>query len=223
MNETAPTAGRDGPLAAVILAAGRSSRMGRMKALLPLSGSTVLGLAIRACRDGGFGPIHVVVGHRAAEVAPAAGAGVKIVENSRYDEGQLTSLQAGIRSLPANVAGALVSPVDHPLVTGRETALLAAAFRGERERRRIFVPFFAGREGRPYLVDRALFPLFLELPAGAPGRRVVWDHPDWVRPVDVESDAVLIDIDTPGDYERVRARLSSPPPPPQTPGALDPS
>ena len=76
------------------------------------------------------------------------------------------------------------------------------------------------KEGRPYLIDRSLFLLYDDLPDGAPGRRVVWDHPELIREVPVESDAVLLDLDTPEDYERMRARFDSPPLPPGT-GGLD--
>ncbi|RPJ45469.1 MAG: hypothetical protein EHM19_05345, partial [Candidatus Latescibacterota bacterium] len=111
------------PIAAIILAAGASSRMGRPKALLPLGGRTCLERVIGTCRGAGLSPIHVVVGSRGgllaaacASESPGAHPRATAVWNDRFPEGQVTSLQAGIRSLPPNTAGALLFAVDHPLV-----------------------------------------------------------------------------------------------------------
>ena len=200
---------RAGPLCAVILAAGYSSRMeGRLKALLPLGGMTCMERVLAACRDGGFSPLHLVVGHRGEEIAAAApGPDVRIVPNPKYSEGQLSSLQAGLRSLPDSAVAVLVSPIDYPLVTGDVTKRLAEAFRIEREGKRIFVPTFRGERGRPYLIEKSVVDLFLRLPPGTPGRSVVWENPDSVREVPVETDAILIDLDTPEEYAAILRRL----------------
>ena len=198
-----------GPLCAVILAAGYSSRMeGRLKALLPLGGMTCMERVLAACRDGGFSPLHLVTGHRGEEIAAAAsGDDVRIIPNPEYSEGQLSSLQAGLRSIPDSTTAVLVSPIDYPLVTGDVTKRLVEAFHTEREGKRIFVPTFRGEGGRPYLIERSVVDLFLRLPPGTPARSVVWENPGSVREVPVETDAIRIDLDTPDDYTAILRRL----------------
>lgn len=196
---------RSGAVGAVILAAGYASRIGRPKALLPLGDGTVLGLVIRACRDGGVAPIHIVTGHRAPLLeAEARGTGITTVRNERYPDGQLTSLQAGLRSLPTDLAAILLFPVDYPLVTERVPRRLVRAFREERKGARIFIPTFEGRRGRPYLVDRSLVPEYLALGAGRAGREVIAARPERVREVPLPEKGVLLDLDTPDAYVRIR-------------------
>ncbi len=202
---------RGEPVAGVILAAGRSSRIGRPKALLPLPGGTVISRLIGAFRAAGIAPIHVVVGYRGRETAAALAAHddtacVRIVWNDLHPLGQTTSLQAGIRSLPTGVAAALLSPVDYPLVTAGTITLLLHAFRSDRAGT-IFLPACRGRRGHPFLVSTARFPDFLDLAPGEPGRDVVHARPDEVRIVDVDSDSIHVDIDEPADYRSVRAAL----------------
>ncbi|MFH1279763.1 MAG: nucleotidyltransferase family protein [Candidatus Eisenbacteria bacterium] len=199
---------RTGPVAAVILAAGYASRIGRPKALLPLGEDTVLGRVIRTCREGGASPIHVVTGHRAAPVESAVrDSGVTLVRNTRYPEGQLSSLQAGFRSLPGGLAAVLPCPVDYPLITGAVPRLLIRAFREEREGARIFVPTFQGRRGHPYLVEAALTAEYLALGEGRTGRDVIRADPGRVREVPVPEEGILHDLDTPDDYVRIRRIL----------------
>lgn len=194
-------------MAGVILAAGRSSRMGRPKALLPLPEGDVITRLVCAYRESGIAPIHVVVGHRGGEIAASiAELPVRVVWNDRHPLGQTTSLQAGLRSLPEGLSGALLSPVDYPLVTPGEIIPLLEAFHEQRDAT-IFLPVHRGRRGHPFLVAAQCFKAFLDLPDGEPGKGVVRALSDQVREVEVPSDAVLLDIDTPRDYQTVLSRL----------------
>jgi CTP:molybdopterin cytidylyltransferase MocA len=199
---------RDGPVGAVVLAAGYSSRIGRPKPLLPLPGGTVLSRVIGTCREAGLDPIRVVVGHRGGEIASHIGrAPVGIVWNDRYPDGQTSSLQAGFRALPPTTGGAvLLYPVDYPAVDSGVIRALVAAYRAEGTAH-IYLPTFEGQRGHPFLIDLSIRGEFLALPPGTPGRSVVRRDPARVHEVPVGTDAVLHDLDSPGDYARLRARL----------------
>lgn len=209
MTETQPF--RQGSVAAIVLTAGYSSRIGRPKALLPLGNTTCLDRVIDACAKAGLAPVHVVVGHRGGEIAAAARRrGAAIVWNDRYPEGQLTSLQAGLRSLPGDVRAAVLIPVDLALVRSSTIRSLLFAYHEEGEGRTIFIPTFEGTGGRPYLVDRSVVPELLPLPSGAMGRTVLLRDPGRVREVPVDDDGILFDLDTPDDYlvflQKIRSR-----------------
>ena len=142
---------------ALILAGGRSSRTGRPKALLPFPGGTCLERVIDACRGGGVSAVRLVVGCRGGVIAASvAGRPVDIVWNDRWPEGQLSSLQAGLRSLPAGVKAILACTVDYPLVTASVPAGLVDAWRTERSGGKMFIPVCGGTRGRPYLFDASL-------------------------------------------------------------------
>jgi molybdenum cofactor cytidylyltransferase len=167
-----------------------------------------------ACAGAGLAPVHVVVGHRGGEIAAAAHRrGAAIVWNDRYPEGQLTSLQAGLRSLPSAARAAVLIPVDLALVRPSTIRSLLFAYHEEGEGRTVFVPTFKGAGGRPYLVNMSILPELLSLPSGAMGRTVLLRDPQRVREVPVDDDGILFDLDTPDDYllflEKIRARRES--------------
>ncbi|MFH1681542.1 MAG: nucleotidyltransferase family protein [Candidatus Eisenbacteria bacterium] len=196
---------------AIVLAAGYSSRIGRPKALLPLGRTTCLSFVLAACGEAGLRRVHVVVGHRGGEIAAAvARAGAEVVWNDRFPEGQLASLQAGIRSLPGDLAAALLLPVDHPLVRSSTIRRLIQAFQEETKGRTVFLPTLGGEDGRPYLVCSSILPEFLSLPSGALGRTVIRRDPARVREVPVDDEGVRFDLDTPDDYVLLRAKLRPP-------------
>jgi CTP:molybdopterin cytidylyltransferase MocA len=191
----------------VILAAGASSRMGRPKALLELGGTTVLSRAIAACRHGGAdGPVVVVAEGAAAIEAHARELGADVAVNPHPERGQLSSLQAGLARLPQGADAFLLFPVDYALVEADDVRRLLAAFAARPAGGRILTPTFAGRRGHPVVIDAALAPAFLALGEGATARDVIGAHER--VPVEMAADRVLHDMDTPADYERMRARLS---------------
>src|SRR5512140_3346272 len=118
-SRTSAPAGRAGRTAAVILAAGESSRMGSPKALLAWRGTTFLEYLARLFADAALDPLIVVLGHEAPRIHRSVKLPqrTRVVINSQYREGQLSSLQAGIRALAGDALdGMLVNPVDHPAV-----------------------------------------------------------------------------------------------------------
>jgi putative nucleotidyltransferase with HDIG domain len=195
-----------GPVAALILAAGFSSRMGALKPLLPLGSGTVLAHVAATLRRGGVEDIVVVTGHRAEVIAAEAEKlGIRAVHNPNFASGMMTSVQAGITALAPEVRGTLLLPVDVPLVRPATIArLLAEAATGAPL---ILHPTFAGETGHPPYIGRALFAEIL----AAHGRLcdVFAEHAQRARRVPVFDEGCLTDMDTPVDYAVLRHRLSS--------------
>lgn len=196
---------------AVVLAAGASSRMGQPKALLDLGGASCVERVLAACRDGGAAAAILVTspGGEAIRARAAAVAELPLVGavNEHPERGMLSSLQAGLRALPADAAGFLLFPVDFPIVPAAEVARLMAAFAGRPAGRRIFMPSFDHRRGHPVLVDAGLAPAFLALPDGASARVVMAAHESEIAYVPAADDRVLLDMDTPEDYQRCLDRF----------------
>src|ERR1700720_3324918 len=114
-------------IAAIVLAAGKSERMGRPKALLPFRGSTFLESILNAIARSSIQHTVVVVGHHRVEIE-AQIASPRTVFNPDYEQGMITSFQAGIRALPSDASGAVLFLVDHPLVEPSTIDLLIAGF-----------------------------------------------------------------------------------------------
>lgn len=191
-------------VAAIVLAAGQSRRMGRAKQLLSWGDTTILGRTLEQLQLSYLADLLVVTGHRATGVGAVAGAyGVRSVFNPHYATGEmLSSLQVGLRQLPASVGAVLVVLADQPLVTTVVYDRLLAAYGAGCGK--IIVPTYEGRRGNPVLFDGVYWPDLLALPAGARPRDVLQKYRADVYLLDVGSEAVLIDIDRPGVYERWR-------------------
>src|SRR5580704_14967894 len=144
-------------LAAAILAAGESKRMGQPKALVPFQGSTFVEHLIAATRHARVGITRVVLGAGAEGIR----ARLKIdpswvVVNADWPNGQLSSIHAALRSLPAGATeGILICPVDHPLVSAHLVTALITAF--EAGGKMIVLPRFRGRRGHPVIFRSALY------------------------------------------------------------------
>ncbi|HUE96024.1 MAG TPA: nucleotidyltransferase family protein [Longimicrobiaceae bacterium] len=192
-------------IAGVVLAAGRSSRMGSPKALLELSGRSFLDRIVAAFREGGCDPVIVVSGPDtlpgATEVRERAlAAGARIAMNPDPGSEQIESLRVALRSLTGPVDGAIVSPVDSPRVDAATVAALIAAAHGGAP---VAVPTVEGRRGHPILFGAAVLPeLFEPLPEGA--RTILRRHEERLVEVPVENRDVLLDIDTPEQYRRLK-------------------
>lgn len=195
-------------LAAVIPAAGLSSRMGELKPLLPLGQSTVLQQTVTSCLRAGIRTVIVVLGHRHQELSRLlAGWSVQIVINPDYRTGMFSSVVAGLNDLPATVAGCFLLPGDVPLVQPTTFALLADAWQSSGAS--LIRPVCAGRQGHPPLIAARLFPGILAWQQ-AGGLRACLQHlaADSVM-VEVADQGILLDADTPEDYRRLIACLQS--------------
>jgi molybdenum cofactor cytidylyltransferase len=189
--------------AGLILAAGESRRMGTPKALLRYRGEsfldTLIGLFEKRCA-----PVIVVLGAAAEQVRAATSRAAAFVENAGWERGQTSSMQCGLRAMPAAADGVLFTLVDHPAVR-METinALLDASGRAL-----LRVPRCQGRNGHPIWFSRGLIAEFLALPESGAARDVVRAHVQETEFVEVDDPGVLADIDDPAAY---RALLEAEP------------
>jgi molybdenum cofactor cytidylyltransferase len=192
-------------VAALILAAGRSSRMGEMNKLLAeIDGKPMVARIADAALASEAQPVIVVTGHEAEKIREAlAGRGLRFVHNPDHAEGLSTSLRAGIGALPESADAAVVCLGDMPDITPSQIDKLIAAF-DPGEGRTICVPIFAGKRGNPVRWGAEYFPQMCELMGDAGAKHLIGEHADAVCEVAMPDDASLRDIDTPEELERRR-------------------
>jgi putative nucleotidyltransferase with HDIG domain len=189
-------------LAALILAAGYSSRMGQFKPLLPLDGRSVIESAIDTFRSAGINRISVVTGHEAALLQPLLkGLGIPTVHNPDYASGMYSSVQAGIKSLSEDVDACFLLPADIPLV--RPATVKTIIGRYESRRPAIIYPAFRGQHGHPPLIARSLFAEILAGDGAGGLRALLQRHDEEASEIDVFDEGVLLDMDAPEDYARL--------------------
>lgn len=196
-------------IAAIILAAGESRRMGSPKARLPFperdgTESTFLDHLLRVFAESRAEPVIVVLGHDAETLASDFRFGsARVVVNPDYRTGMLSSIQAGVRALAADrVDGALVLPVDHPDVDPAVVDTLIHRF--EKTPSPVALPVYQGRRGHPVLFSADVFAELLAAPESVGARQVVWDHQEDLLEVEVSDAGVTVDIDTASDYRAFR-------------------
>lgn len=185
----------------IVLAAGRSERMGREKALLEAGGESFLARTVTCLREGGCDRILVVVRAGAPRLEEAVeSAGARVVRNDARRSQQIDSIRLGLHAAPSVSTAAIILPVDHPLIQPTTVARLIATHRAHPAA--IVRPLLSGRPGHPTLFSRSVWPALSdpELPRGAES---VVESPD-VERIDIEVDdaGILADIDTPEAYER---------------------
>jgi molybdenum cofactor cytidylyltransferase len=193
-------------IAAVVLAAGESSRMGRPKALLPIDGVRFIEKIVSSLQSTKVGKILVVLGHNAEEMRQKiADLPVLIVVNNEYKKGQLSSLVAAIRDIQsrqssAELDGILVHLVDHPYINPILVDVMIDRF--HESKKLIVVPRYHGRRGHPVLFSRSLFSELLNAALDQGAKTVVHAHQKDTLEIDTEDEGVTIDIDTPEEYRQ---------------------
>jgi molybdenum cofactor cytidylyltransferase len=190
-------------IAAIVLAAGRATRMGEQKLLLPLAGRPLVRWAVDAALGSLAVETVVVVGHEAGRLAEVLeGLPVKVVVNSHHEEGMSTSVKAGLGAIGADRDAAIFVLGDQPFVT---SALLDRLIERFAETRKAVVrPLVGDLPANPVLMGSELFSEMLEERGDVGGRTVVARHPDKVCLVTVDDPRVGIDIDSAEDYEAAR-------------------
>ena len=188
--------------AALILAAGNSSRMVALKPLLPIGAVTVVEAAIKSFRAAGITEITVVVGNRADEIRPfVERAGGRCTVNPHFAEGMFSLILAGIASLPVYATACFILPVDMPLVRSHTICRIARVY--ARRKLGILYPVFAGRHGHAPLVSRAILDEALAQGRSGNLRTLLRSHAAQAGEVSVHDEGILLDMDTPQDYERM--------------------
>jgi molybdenum cofactor cytidylyltransferase len=189
-------------LAAVILSAGASSRMGSPKALLPYREGTFLQHLIEITSDPRIGVRRVVLGARAEVIRKGAKLDPSIIVlNPEWEKGQLSSVRAGLRSLEKiQIDGMILCPVDHPLVSARLVSDLVQRF--YESKKAIVLPTYNGRRGHPVIFSKALFGELLAAPEEKGARAVVWAHAGEVLEVPTDEEGVILNINNPDMLQR---------------------
>ncbi len=191
-------------IAAVVLAAGESSRMGRDKALLPFRGSTFLEEIVSTLWQAQVKKMVVVLGHHAKQVQASVKLGdTEVVGNPRYREGQTSSLQAGLLALNEEVEGILLCLVDHPFISVSLVRKLTEAF--QKQKSPAVIPTYRGKHGHPVIFSRALFSEFKALGPNEGANVVARRHRAETAFVEVDDARILRDVDTVADYEKLIA------------------
>ncbi|HVG52605.1 MAG TPA: nucleotidyltransferase family protein, partial [Xanthobacteraceae bacterium] len=194
----------------LVLAAGRSTRMGGPNKLLsdlggkPLVRTTVVRVIASKAR-----PIIVVTGHQRENVEAALkGLPLRFVHNPDFAEGLSTSVKAGITAVPEDADGAIVCLGDMPQVDGGTINKLLTAFDPEKGAL-IVMPTVDGKRGNPVVWSRRFFPELAALEGDVGARNLLANYPEGVAEVSLGDKAVLVDVDTPDALEAVRAELAS--------------
>lgn len=185
-------------VAAIVLAAGRSTRMGGPNKLLEdLHGKPLVRHAVEAAVKAGLSEVVVVTGHQAALVERALkGMPARFVRNDAFARGLSTSLRAGLAALSAEAGGALVMLGDMPGVAPALIRRMTDAFDPD-EGAHIVAPTRNGRRGNPVLWGRRFFPDLARVDGDVGGRHLIERHDEAVREVEAEDDGPMIDVDTP--------------------------
>lgn len=190
-------------ISAVILAAGKSSRMGSLKQLLPLRGRTLIENVLQNLRESQAGEIVLVLGFSADAILEKIPLdGVKVVVNEAYGEGMGTSLRTGIAQVSPEADAALVILADQPFVQPGTIDQLIRAYRDQKPQ--IVIPVYQGFRGNPVLLDRSVFPELLGLAGDIGCRAIFGSHTENILKVPVDDIGVLLDIDTPADFETLQ-------------------
>lgn len=192
---------------AIVLAAGRSTRMGpENKLLMEVSGKPMVRHVVEAVESSQAGDIVVVIGHEAARVEEAlAGMTVRFVKNDDYADGISTSLRAGLNRVGGDADAVIVCLGDMPDISASHIDKLIAAF-DPKEGRSICVPVTGGRRGNPTLWGREFFDEMTTVKGDVGAKHLIGIHDDRVCEVAFDDEGVLTDVDTPEMFEAIRLR-----------------
>ena len=201
-----------GSISALILAAGASSRMGRPKAALPLgsTGQTVLSIGIATLLNAGLPSITVVAGahFESTRAMMPSDPRVHLVENIRWESGQLSSLVAGLNEIDVpELEAVLVTLVDVPLVKPSTVRAVVDAWRTSRAP--IVRPVDGAKHGHPVMFDRSVFEELRKADVSVGAKAVFAAHRSEIVDVPVVDPGAFEDLDTPEDYERLQRYLQT--------------
>ncbi len=189
------------PVAGIVLAAGKATRYGCLKQILPWEDTTLVARSVQVALAAGLEPVIVVLGYQADRVEKAlAGLPVQRVINPDYEFGQSSSLKRGLDALPVRSGAAIFLLADQPRVTSDIVRSLVKAHRHTLAP--ICAPVFAGQRGNPVLFAKNLFPELKMLEGDTGGRPLCEKYRAKLLPVPASDSDVLQDIDTPEDYRR---------------------
>ena len=203
------TGTKEPEIAALVLAAGSSKRMGKdNKLLADINGTPLIYQTVAALQASNVTSVTVVTGHEADDVTAALTdlAGLSFVHNPNHNDGLSTSLKAGLAAIPETSDGFIICLGDMPLVTLDMLNELIRAF-DPLEGRSICVPVYGRKRGNPILWGRAFLGAMLGLTGDTGARALLEEHADQVHEVMMANDGVLFDVDTPEQLQRLKVRV----------------
>jgi molybdenum cofactor cytidylyltransferase len=197
-------------LAAVILSGGASQRMGSPKALLPYQGRPFLEHLLQVTQHPKISARRVVLGAHAEPITSVVRLKPdEVVINENWGNGQLSSIQAGIRSLPAGTDGMMLCLIDHPLISAALVNDLIEQFYATQaaDQAKIALPVFQGQRGHPVIFAAVLYEELLAAPPDKGARAVVWAHPDEVSEMPTTEQGCVLNLNDPETLQRATGRL----------------
>ena len=188
-------------LAAVILSGGASSRMGSPKALLPYQGRPFLEHLLEVTSHRSIGVRRVVLGAHAEPIAKVVDLKAdEIVINEDWEKGQLSSVQAALRSLPPKTDGILLCLIDHPLISAMLVQELIEQF--YKSKKPIVLPVYEGRRGHPVIFSSSLYDELLHAPLETGARAVVWAHSGDLEEVRTNEEGCVLNLNDPETLQK---------------------
>lgn len=183
-------------VSAILLAAGQSKRMGRLKQLMPLGNSTILEQSLANLLGSQITDVVVVLGYRAEELTKRlSGQPVKIVVNPVYRQGMGSSIAAGLKFVDSQAPAVMLTLGDQPYVDSPTINRLIEAF--QNNNRGIIIPTYKGKRGHPLIFAKKYQPQLARLKSDIGGREIIRENPGDILEVPVDCEGVVIDIDTP--------------------------
>lgn len=183
-------------VSAILLAAGRSSRMGKLKQLMPLGDSTILEQTLDNLLGSKAAEVIVVLGHKAEEITKRlSGRPVKLVVNPLYRKGMGTSIAAGLKFVDSQAEAVMLVLGDQPYVDSPTIDRLIDAFSSSKKG--LIIPTHKGQRGHPLIFARNYKAQLSKLTGDIGGREIIRENPKDILEVSVDGEGILIDIDTP--------------------------
>jgi len=189
-------------ISGILLAAGESRRMGKPKLFLPWKQTTIIEEVVDVYLKSTLSELIVVVGESKENIKEILQSKpVRVVENPLYRQGMSTSIRAGVLAASIETEGYCIGLGDQPLITTKVIDLLISSFL--KDRTGIAVLSHQGKRGHPVVFSSVFRDALCSLNGDLGGRAIIEKHPSEVRHVEAGSKAVLEDIDTPEDYDKL--------------------
>jgi molybdenum cofactor cytidylyltransferase len=196
------------PLAVAILSAGESRRMGFPKALLPYRGKTFIEHLLEVTSHRRVGLTRIVLGAHVEEIRKILSDNSgNVVVNEQWQQGQLSSIHAAIRSLPTGeTEGLILCPVDHPAISADLIADLIDAF--DRTEKLVALPLYRGRRGHPVIFRSSLYDELLGASPELGARQIVWAHPAEVVEIPTDEEGAILNLNDPESFKKIQEQLA---------------
>jgi molybdenum cofactor cytidylyltransferase len=185
---------------AIVLAAGKSTRMKKQKLLLPFDGETIIRRVLKIVVDAFNNNVVVVLGSHSDEIREAAGYNsLRYCINNEYEDGMLSSVICGFGALPEGTAAALIFLSDQPHIPAAVTMQLIDAWRNSKKG--IIIPTYEGRRGHPVLIETKYKHIIGQLDKNKGLRSLMDQYSSDVFEMECRASEIVRDIDTPEDYQ----------------------